>query len=59
MTNTPLVGVMSLQAADEIAHFADRHAFLLREPLGLHVDDVEAELVFLDDAVDAAVAAAA
>src|SRR5208283_4023289 len=47
---------MALQPADEIAHFGQRNAVLGIEPLGLDVDDVEAEFVLLDDAVDAAVA---
>ena len=47
---------MAFEAADEIAHFAQRDALVGIEALGLHIDDVEAELVLLDDAVDPAVA---
>ncbi len=46
---------MALEAADEVAHLAQRDAFLGIETLGLHIDDIEAEGVLIDHAVDAAV----
>src|ERR1700722_9627829 len=51
-----LARAMTLEATNKITHFGQGNGLVGIEPLCLNVNDVEAEFVLLDDAIDTSVA---